>query len=69
MDLVVQLGGGASLRGVARLARGAGAPVAGFLGIPFAQPPVGTLRFAPPQPIDLWTGERSAAQFGKCCKI
>ena len=35
-----------------------------FRGIPYAQPPVGPLRFAPPQPPDSWTGLRDATTFG-----
>ena len=35
-----------------------------FRGIPYAMPPVGPLRFAPPQPPDSWTGTRDAAIFG-----
>ncbi|MGH3797433.1 MAG: carboxylesterase/lipase family protein [Pseudonocardiaceae bacterium] len=34
-----------------------------FRGIPFAQPPVGALRFAAPQPAT-WDGVRDAAEFG-----
>ncbi|MCD8105856.1 MAG: carboxylesterase family protein [Lachnospiraceae bacterium] len=35
-----------------------------FRGIPFAAPPVGTLRFAPPALPDPWEGERFCADFG-----
>ena len=35
-----------------------------FRGIPFAQPPTGPLRFRAPQPLDPWTGERDATEFG-----
>jgi para-nitrobenzyl esterase len=34
-----------------------------FAGIPFAAPPVGELRFAPPQPVDPWTDVRDATEF------
>jgi para-nitrobenzyl esterase len=35
-----------------------------FRGIPFAKPPVGPLRFRPPEPPDPWTGVRAATSFG-----
>ncbi len=35
-----------------------------FRGIPFAQPPVGPLRFAAPAPHDAWSGIRDATEFG-----
>jgi para-nitrobenzyl esterase len=35
-----------------------------FRGIPFAKPPVGPLRFRPPEPPDPWTGIRAATSFG-----
>ena len=38
--------------------------VAVFRGIPFAQPPVGHLRFAAPRPARPWDGVREAAMFG-----
>ena len=38
--------------------------VAVFRGIPFAQPPVGDLRFAAPRPARGWDGVRDAAVFG-----
>ncbi|WP_063752633.1 carboxylesterase/lipase family protein [Streptomyces natalensis] len=39
-------------------------PVAAFQGIPYAAPPVGGLRFAPPEPHRGWTGVRPAARPG-----
>lgn len=38
-----------------------------FLGIPFAAPPVGPLRWAPPQPARHWHGVREATAFGPHC--
>ena len=38
-----------------------------FKGIPFAQPPVGDLRWKEPQPANDWTGVRKAVQFGPRC--
>ena len=35
-----------------------------FRGIPFARPPVGPRRFAPPEPPVAWTGVRAAEAFG-----
>src|SRR5690606_9221547 len=37
---------------------------AAFLGIPFAQPPVGALRFAAPEPVQPWEGVRDATAYG-----
>jgi para-nitrobenzyl esterase len=41
--------------------------VSGFLGVPFAAPPVGKLRWAPPTPPAAWTGVRSATAFAPAC--
>jgi para-nitrobenzyl esterase len=38
--------------------------VAVFRGIPFAEPPVGELRWRPPRPAPRWEGERRAYDFG-----
>ena len=38
-----------------------------FLGIPYAKPPVGELRFAPPEPVEAWKGARDATAFGLGC--
>jgi para-nitrobenzyl esterase len=35
-----------------------------FRGIPFAEPPIGPLRFRPPVPIKPWNSERDATRFG-----
>jgi para-nitrobenzyl esterase len=37
-----------------------------FRGIPFAQPPVGALRLAAPEPVAPWEGVRDAGTFGPC---
>lgn len=39
-------------------------PVQAFLGIPYAQPAVGDLRLAAPQPVTPWKGTRDATQYG-----
>ena len=41
--------------------------VRAFLGIPFAQPPVGALRWVAPQPPASWEGTRQADTFGPRC--
>jgi para-nitrobenzyl esterase len=38
-----------------------------FKNIPFAQPPLGDLRWREPLPAKAWTGVRDAAQFGPMC--
>jgi len=39
-----------------------------FLGIPYAQPPLGDLRFAPPRSLNSsWSGLRNATHYGLSC--
>ena len=38
-----------------------------FRGIPFAAPPVGALRWRPPQDVAPWSGVRECTQFGAVC--
>src|SRR5580765_3227061 len=41
--------------------------VRSFKGVPFAQPPVGDLRWREPQPVKNWSGTRNADEFGPRC--
>jgi len=38
-----------------------------FLGIPYAAPPIGELRWKPPQPVAKWPGTRKANSYGAAC--
>ncbi len=38
-----------------------------FLGLPYAAPPVGALRWKPPQPLAPWKGVRKATSFARRC--
>lgn len=38
-----------------------------YLGIPYAEPPVGELRFAAPKPAKPWSGSKEATEFGAEC--
>jgi para-nitrobenzyl esterase len=41
--------------------------VASFKGVPYAAPPVGDLRWEPPQPVTVWKGVREVTRFGHDC--
>ena len=42
-------------------------PVRAYLGVPFAAPPIGPLRWKPPQPPLAWEGVLCCADFGAAC--
>ncbi|XP_041505736.1 carboxylesterase 1C-like isoform X1 [Microtus oregoni] len=42
-------------------------PVAVFLGVPFAKPPLGSLRFAPPEPAEPWSFMKNATSYPPMC--
>ncbi|XP_055476883.1 carboxylesterase 1D [Psammomys obesus] len=42
-------------------------PVAVFLGVPFAKPPLGSLRFTPPQPADPWSFVKNTTSYPPMC--
>ena len=57
----------ASVRTEAGLVSGTGDSVRVFKGIPYAAPPVGELRWKPPQAPVPWEGVRGAREFGPPC--
>ena len=52
------------IQGKVQYTRDEKVPVYTYLGIPYAQPPIGDLRFRPPQPALPWQGVLDATQFG-----
>ncbi|XP_008048851.1 carboxylesterase 4A [Carlito syrichta] len=42
-------------------------PIHAFLGVPFSRPPLGALRFAPPEPPESWKGIRDATTYPPSC--
>ncbi|KAL2093730.1 hypothetical protein ACEWY4_011042 [Coilia grayii] len=56
-----------ALRGDYVRVRGKTTVVHAYLGVPFAKPPVGNLRLAPPQPVQGWEGVRDATQMPPMC--
>ncbi len=62
---VVQIESGAVVGKIETLPHGK--TVHEYLGIPYAEPPVGELRFAAPKPAKSWSGTRHATEFGASC--
>ncbi|KAL0968450.1 hypothetical protein UPYG_G00267000 [Umbra pygmaea] len=60
----IKLGG---LRGQYVSVKGKETVIQAYLGVPFAKPPVGPLRLAPPQPVERWEGVRDATQQPLMC--
>ncbi|TRY99241.1 hypothetical protein DNTS_017485, partial [Danionella cerebrum] len=56
-----------SLRGSFMMPKGKETVVSSYFGVPFAKPPVGTLRLAPPQPAEAWEGVRDATKQPPMC--
>ena len=44
-----------------------GRKVYAFVGVPYAEPPIGELRFASPEPVKKWSGLRTAFDFTPMC--
>lgn len=44
-----------------------GRPIKAFQNIPYAKPPVGSLRFKAPEPLEKWEGEYKATDDGPKC--
>jgi para-nitrobenzyl esterase len=65
-DAVLQVRTESGIVEGAGIGRGA-SRVRAFLGIPYAAPPLGDLRWRPPQPAAPWTGARRATKFGARC--
>ncbi|XP_046467801.1 esterase FE4 isoform X2 [Neodiprion pinetum] len=63
---VVKLRGLGRLRGVVEKNVDGGSYLA-FKGVPYAEPPIGRLRFSDPTPVKSWSGIRDASNYGAPC--
>lgn len=55
------------LRGKTLSVKGTDRTVQSFYGVPFAKPPVGSLRFAAPEPTTAWSSIREASEYAPMC--
>jgi len=62
-DLTIQLDGGL----ISGTLVGSDGQIRAYKGIPYAAPPVGDLRWKPPQPAKVWDGVRETHQFSPVC--
>ena len=60
----VKLSHNASVKGVVKYATERIRGIYSFMGIPYAEPPVGKLRFKPPQALKVWEGQKDCTKFG-----
>ncbi|XP_032231132.1 liver carboxylesterase 1F [Nematostella vectensis] len=65
-DVVVHLSVG-KLRGLRESVSGTEREAESFYGIPYAEPPIGDLRFVPSKPAKGWSGVRNARKPGARC--
>ena len=52
---------------ISGLTLGENKDVLSFKGIPYVKPPIGPLRWKPPQPVETWEGVRQATAYGPAC--
>ena len=52
---------------ISGLALGENKDVRSFKGIPYAKPPIGPLRWKPPQAVEAWEGVRECSAYGPAC--
>ncbi|XP_017559630.1 cholinesterase-like [Pygocentrus nattereri] len=65
-ELVVPTNKG-KVQGVKLSEPGSNGSVVAFLGIPYAKPPLGKLRFSRPEPAEAWSGVWNATNFSSSC--
>ncbi|XP_033759641.1 uncharacterized protein LOC117341889 [Pecten maximus] len=63
-EIIINTGIG-QIKGIQQLVEGK--YISQFRGIPFAEPPIGSMRFAKPVSISKWSGTLDASRFGSAC--